>query len=149
MKVQIEGYKKLVFRHKFRLTFLEWIDETFSCCIFKRVPPRTPPVSCQTFSTIPGCHWCTDTWYGGLGGFTKSCSKCRLPRGLRSWFMLKGFDNFVDQISEMTKDKNNSSKNNNSSNSNNTSNSNNNNNSPDKSSTKQATKWCEFLLYNQ
>ena len=65
--------------------------------------------------------------------------------------MLKGFDSFVDQISEMAKNKNNSSNNNNSSNSNSNSNSNNNNNnnSPDKSSIKQATKWCEFFLYKK
>ena len=33
MTGQIEGYKKLAFRHKFSLSFLESMDETFSCCI--------------------------------------------------------------------------------------------------------------------
>ena len=44
MKGQIEGYKKLAFRHKF--SFLESMDKTFSCCICKRVPPRTTVIGC-------------------------------------------------------------------------------------------------------
>ena len=61
MKGQIEGHEELAFRNKFSLSFLESIDETFSCCICKRVPPRTPLVSCQACSTVPGCQRCTDT----------------------------------------------------------------------------------------
>ena len=91
MKGQIEGYKKLAFRHKFSLSFLESMDETFSCCI----------------STLAGCQRCTDTWFGGPGGLTKSCHKCRAPIGLANSFILKGFDNFVDQISKMMRDTNN------------------------------------------
>ena len=67
MKGQIEGYKKLAFRHKFSLSFLESMDETFSCCICKRVPPRAPHVGCQACSTLVGCQRCTDTWFGGPG----------------------------------------------------------------------------------
>ena len=111
MKGQIEGYKKLAFRHKFSLSFLESMDETFSCCICKRVPPRTPLVGCQVCSTLVGCQRCTDTWFGGPGGITKSCPKCRAPRGLANSFILKGFDNFVDQISEMMRDTNNNNNN--------------------------------------
>ena len=68
MKGQIEGYKKLAFRHKFSLSFLESMDETFSCCICKRVPPRTPLVGCQVCSTLVGCRMCTNIWFGGPGG---------------------------------------------------------------------------------
>ena len=111
MKGQIEGYKKLAFRHKFSLSFLESMDETFSCCICKRVPPRTPLVGCQVCSTLVGCQRCTDTWFGGPGGLTKPCSKCGAPRGLANSFILKRFDNFVDQISEMMRDTNNNNNN--------------------------------------
>ena len=45
-------------------------------------------------------------------GLTKSCPKCRAPRGLANSFILKGFDNFVDQISEMMRDTNNNNNNN-------------------------------------
>ena len=41
MKGQIEGYKKLE-----EFSFLESMDKTFSCCICKHVPPRTPVVGC-------------------------------------------------------------------------------------------------------
>ena len=82
MKEQIEGYKKLAFRHKFSLSFLESIDETFSCCIYTRVPPRTPLICCQMCSTLVRCQRCTDTWFGGPGGRTKSGPKWRVPRGL-------------------------------------------------------------------
>ena len=67
------------------------------------------------FSTLVGCQKCTDTWFGGPGGLTKSCPKCRAPRGLANSFILKGFDNFVDQISEMMRDTNNNYNNNNNS----------------------------------
>ena len=111
MKGQIEGYKKLAFRHKFSLSFLESMDETFSCCICKRVPPKTPLVGCQVFSTLVGCQRCTDIWFGGPGELTKSCPKCRAQRGLANSFILKGFDNFVDQICEMMRDTNNNNNN--------------------------------------
>ena len=115
MKGQIEGYKKLAFRHKFSLSFLESMDETFSCCICKHVPPRTHLVSCQVCSTLVGCQRCTDTWFGDLGEITKSCSKCRAPRDLANSFILKGFNNFVHQISKMMRDRNNNNNNNNNS----------------------------------
>ena len=111
MKGQIEGYKKLAFRHKFSLSFLESMDETFSCCICKRVPPKTPLVGCQVFSTLVGCQRCTDIWFGGPGELTKSCPKCTAQRGLANSFILKGFDNFVDQICEMMRDTNNNNNN--------------------------------------
>ena len=91
------------------------MDETFSCSICKRVPPRTTLVGCQACSTLVGCQRCTDTWFGGLGGLTKSFPKCRAPRGLANSFILKGFDNFADQTSEMTRDTSNNNNNNNSS----------------------------------
>ena len=97
MKGKVERYKKLAFRHKFTLSFLESMDETFSC------------------STLVGCQRCTDAWFGGPGGLTKSCSKCRVPRGVANSLILKEFDNFVDQIFEIMRDTN-SSNNNNSSN---------------------------------
>ena len=50
-----------------------------------------------------------------LGGLTKSCTKCRAPRGPANSFILKGFDNFVDQTSQMMRHTNNNNNNNNSS----------------------------------
>ena len=91
MNGQIEGYKKLAFRHKCSLSFLESMDETFSCCLCKRVPQRTPFVGCQVCSTLVGCQRCTTTWFGGPGW-----PKCRAQRGLANSFILKGFENFVD-----------------------------------------------------
>ena len=38
--------------------------------------------------------------------------KYRAPRGLANSFILKGFDNFVDQIPEMMRDRNNNNHNN-------------------------------------
>ena len=72
IKGQTGGYKKLAFYHKFSLSFLGSMDKTFSCCIYKRVPPRTPLVGCQAGSTRFGCQRCTDTWFGGPGGLPNS-----------------------------------------------------------------------------
>ena len=43
------------------------------------------------------------------GGLIKSCPKYRALRGIANSFILNGFDNFVDQISKMKRDTNNSS----------------------------------------
>ena len=88
------------------------LDETFSYCICKRVPPRTPFVSYQVCSNLAGCQRCTGIWFGGPGGLTKSCPICKAPRGLANSFILKGFNNFVDQILEMMRDTNNNNNNN-------------------------------------
>ena len=80
------------------------MDETFSCCICKRIPPRTILVGYQSCSVLVGCQRCTGTWFGGPGVLTKSCPKCRAPRGLENSFILKRFNIFVDQISEMMRD---------------------------------------------
>ena len=45
-------------------------------------------------------------------GLTKSCPKCRAPRGLANSFILKGFGNFVAQMSEMMRDTSNNNNNN-------------------------------------
>ena len=111
MKGQIEGYQKLAFRYKFIFSFLESMDKTFSCCICKHVPPRTPLVGYQACSTLVGCQRCTDAWFGGPGGLTKSCPTFRALRDLDNSFILKGFDNFIDQTSEMMRDTNNNSSN--------------------------------------
>ena len=107
MKGQIEEYTKLAFRHKFSLSFFESMDETFSCCTCKCIPPRTPLVGCQVCSSLAGCQRCTESWFSGTEGLTKSCPKCRAPKGLAKSLILKGFDNFVDKISKIMRDTNN------------------------------------------
>ena len=57
-------------------------------------------------STLAGCQRCTDTWFDGPGGLTKSCSKSTVSRDLVNSFILKVFNNFLDQISEMMRDTN-------------------------------------------
>ena len=108
----VGGYNKLAFCHKFNLSFLVSMNERFSCCIYKRVPPRTLLVGFPAWSTLVGCQRCTDTWFGGSGGLTKSCPKCRAPRAPANSFILKGFDNFVDQTLQMMMDTNNNNNNN-------------------------------------
>ena len=112
MKGQIEGHKKLAFRYKLSLLFLESMDETFSCCICKRLPSKTPLVGCQVCSTLVARQRGIDNWFGGPGELTKSCPKCRAPKGLVNSFILKGFNNFVDQISKMMRNTNNNNNNN-------------------------------------
>ena len=47
-----------------------------------------------------------------LRGLTKSCPKFRVPRDLANSLISKGFEIFVDQISEMMRDTNNNNNNN-------------------------------------
>ena len=99
MKGQLEAFKKLSFKHKFSLSFLQSLEDTFSCCICRRHPPKSPIVACYECASIIGCQKCLDRWYSG--GLNKPCPKCRTPRGLAKSFHFKGFDDLISQIKVM------------------------------------------------
>ena len=101
VKSEIKKLRKLAFRHHFSYSFLAALEETFSCSIFKLVPPKAPLIGCRQCNTLIVCQDCTDRWYGG--NMTKRCPKCRCERGLSQTFTLKGFDTLTEQITELNK----------------------------------------------
>ena len=100
IKGQLEAYKKLSFKHKFSLSFLQSLEDAFTCCICRRYPIISP-VGCQQCATMVGCQTCIDRYYMGSGGLTKVCPKCRTPRGLSRSFRIRGFDDLISQIRVM------------------------------------------------
>jgi hypothetical protein len=103
VKSEITKLHKLAFRHHFSISFLYALDNAFTCSICKRVPPKKPLIGCRDCNTLIGCQRCTNRWYGGSAGLDKTCPKCRCERGLSKTFVMRGFDELIDQISEMNR----------------------------------------------
>jgi len=100
VKHEIAKFRELAFRHKFSLSFINAFEEAFSCSICKITPVEPPIIACQACSTLVGCESCTNTWY--QNGLDKKCPKCNSSRGLSKTFVLKGFDDLVQQIKCIT-----------------------------------------------
>ena len=103
VKSEMMKLHKLAFRHHFSVSFLAALDDAFSCSICKRVPPKKPLIGCRDCNSLIGCQRCTNRWFGGPTGLDKTCPKCRCERGLSKTFVMRGFDELVDQISEMNR----------------------------------------------
>jgi len=100
---EISKYRQLAFKHKFSLSFISAIEGAFECAICKSTPAKPPLIGCSSCCSLVGCQECTNTWYGQEEALDKVCPKCRAERGLTKTFVIKGFDDLIDQITEMNK----------------------------------------------
>lgn len=98
IKKELSKFSELAFRHKFSLSFIASFEEAFKCCICMRTPANLPIIGCQACSNLIGCQQCINIWYTGADAMEKPCPKCRAERGLTKTFILKGFDEVVNQI---------------------------------------------------
>ena len=73
VKEEIGKTRKLAFRHKFSVSFIQSFEEAFRCSVSHVTPARLPLIACRACSTLLGCESCT---------FEKKCPKCNTPRGL-------------------------------------------------------------------
>ncbi|XP_066921409.1 uncharacterized protein [Clytia hemisphaerica] len=98
VKRLLKSYKSLAFKHKFPVSYLKALEEAFTCCICQRFPARQP-MGCQQCGTLVSCQSCSDRHYAGSNSLSsKSCPKCRCPRGVAQSFRLRGFDDLIDQV---------------------------------------------------
>ena len=102
-KAEISKCCKLAFKHRFSLSFFSVFKEAFQCCICKPIPANAPIIACSNCSILKGCETCTDDWC--KNSIDKRCLKCRAARGLSKTFILKGFDDLIEQI-KMISDQN-------------------------------------------
>ena len=98
VKSEIKKLHDLAFRHKFSVSILLELEETFSCIICRRIPARKPLIACSECNSLIGCQKCVNEWYGGIQGLQQKCPKCRCERGLTKTVVLKGFDKLLRQI---------------------------------------------------
>ena len=91
-------FHNLAFRHKFSVSFLLELEETFLCIICRRIPARKPLIACSECNTLNGCQKYVNEWYSGMQGLHQKCPKCHCERGLTKTVVLKGFDNLLHQI---------------------------------------------------
>ena len=64
VKREIKKFHDLAFRHKFSVSFLLELEETFSCIICRRIPARKPLIACSECNSLIGCQKCVIEWYG-------------------------------------------------------------------------------------
>ena len=105
VKEEVRKYRKLSFKHRFSLSFISSFEEAFKCAICATSPAKPPLIACSACSTLVGCQSCTNEWYKE-GALDKRCPKCRAERGLAKTFVLRGFDDVVQQIKLMQEDEN-------------------------------------------
>ena len=61
----------------------------------------TPPViATKCCKTLLGCEGCINGWYSGEDALTKSCPACRAERGYNDTLIVKGLDDFLEQVKE-------------------------------------------------
>ena len=87
---EIKKFHELAFRHKFSVSFLLELEESFSCIICRRIPARKPLIACSECNSPIGCQKCVNEWYSGIQGLQQKCPKCRYERGLTKTAVLRG-----------------------------------------------------------
>ena len=62
VKSEIKKFHDLAFRHKFSVSFLLELEETFSCIICRRIPARKPLIACSECNSLIDCQKCVNEW---------------------------------------------------------------------------------------
>ena len=97
VKSEIKKFLDLAFRHKFSVSFLLELEETFSCMIRRRIPARKPLIACSECNSFIGCQKCINKCYSGIQGLQQKYPKCRCERGVTKSVVLKGFHKILHQ----------------------------------------------------
>lgn len=77
------------------------IANTFKCTICHSVPIKPPVITTKCCKTILGCEDCVNTWYSGDEALTKTCPSCRAERDYNETLLLRGLDEFLNQVSKV------------------------------------------------
>ena len=101
VKSEIKKFHDLAFRHKFSVSFLLELEETFSCIICRRIPAGKPLIACSECNSLIGCQKYVNEWYGGIPWLQQKYPKCRCERGLTKTVVVKGFDKLLHQIQNL------------------------------------------------
>ena len=83
------------------LSLLKIMRDTFQCSICHVVPVKPPVIITKCCKTVLGCSTCVNAWYSGQKALTKSCPKCRAPRGYNETMLLHGLDDFITKANSL------------------------------------------------
>ena len=99
LKSNVNKIFAVTLKKGFPIGFIDYLEDTFSCCIYTRCPPKPALICCRSCSSLVGCQECVDKWYGsGLAALNKHCPRCREPRGYANTFELKGMSSLLEQM---------------------------------------------------
>ncbi len=73
--------------------------ETFRCSICMSI--KTPVIVSRCCKRIVGCEPCINKWYSGPDALQKPCPHCSSARGYTETMVLKGMDDFLNQIAKL------------------------------------------------
>lgn len=59
-------------------------------------PIKPPVIVMKCCKTLLGCESCVNAWFSGADALTKTCPKCRSPRGYNETVILRGLDPLLD-----------------------------------------------------
>ncbi len=75
--------------------------DTIKCTICMAVPIRPPIIITKCCKNMLGCETCTNKWFSGPDALIKPCPLCNCERGYNETMVLRGFDNFLNEISKL------------------------------------------------
>lgn len=73
------------------------LRETFRCriCLQSITPPVVITKCCRI---VIGCEKCVNSWFRGEDALTKPCPSCRMERGYNETMVLRGLDDFLQDL---------------------------------------------------
>ena len=101
MKAQVQDILTLKSDSTIPVALKVALRDAFKCRICLKLPVTPLVIMGKCCKTIIGCQMCTDTWYSGVDGLTKSCPNCRAERGYAETSHLLGLDELLVAINPL------------------------------------------------
>ncbi len=76
------------------------MSDCFKCSICTGAT-KPPVIVMKCCNSLLGCEKCANGWFSGEEALTKTCPKCRSPRGYNSIMILRGFDSLLEVFSKI------------------------------------------------
>ena len=98
MKGSIADITTLSSKTKCPMALYRILRDTFQCKICRSVPMKPPVILMKCCKSIVGCDSCINNWFSGSSALTKSCPLCRAERGYSETMLIRGLDDFLEQV---------------------------------------------------
>ena len=85
---------------KLPLGFKRLIRDAFKCQICHSIP-NPLLIASKCCKHLLGSQSCVNNWYTGTDSMLKTCPLCREPRGCNKTMLLRGFDEFLENVKRM------------------------------------------------
>lgn len=98
MKSSLADITTLSSKTKCPMALHRILKDTFQCKICRTAPIKPPVILMRCCKSIVGCDTCINNWFSGPSALTKPCPLCRAERGYNETMLLRGLDEFLDQV---------------------------------------------------